>query len=66
MKRLVIIPILTIVCAIKSYSQVDTTKGIQFVHNLSWQEILQKARAENKYVFVDCYATWCGPCKMDG
>ena len=63
MKRLVIIPILTIVCAIKSYSQVDTTKGIQFVHNLSWQEILQKARAENKYVFVDCYATWCGPCK---
>jgi len=39
-------------------------RGIQFVHNLSWREILQKAKAENKYVFVDCYATWCGPCKI--
>ena len=41
----------------------DTTKGIHFVNGLSWQEVLQKAKAENKYIFVDCYATWCGPCK---
>ncbi len=19
--------------------------------------------SENKYIFIDCYATWCGPCK---
>jgi thiol-disulfide isomerase/thioredoxin len=38
-------------------------KGVHFVHHVSWQEILQEARAENKYIFVDCYATWCGPCK---
>lgn len=39
-------------------------KGVRFEEKLSWQEIKDKARQENKYVFVDCYATWCGPCKM--
>ena len=28
------------------------------------QEALEKAQAENKAVFVDCYTSWCGPCKM--
>jgi len=37
--------------------------GIRFEGNLSWQEIKAKAKAENKFIFVDCYATWCGPCK---
>jgi len=64
MKRLLIISILLIAGIAKGYSQTDTTKGISFEHNLSWQEILQKAKKENKYVFMDCYATWCGPCKM--
>jgi len=36
--------------------------GIQFL-NLSWDEALQKAQAENKLIFVDFYAEWCGRCK---
>lgn len=39
-------------------------KGIHFEHNYSWQSILAKAKAENKYIFVDCFTTWCGPCKF--
>ena len=23
-----------------------------------------KAKSENKLIFLDCYTTWCGPCKM--
>jgi thioredoxin-related protein len=38
-------------------------QGMVFEHHLGWQEILQKAKSENKYIFVDCYASWCGPCK---
>ncbi len=39
-------------------------KGMYFEHNSSWEKVLAKAKAENKYIFVDCYTTWCGPCKM--
>lgn len=38
-------------------------KGIEFFHG-TWKEALEKAKAENKTIFVDIYATWCGPCKM--
>lgn len=38
-------------------------KGIKFEHNIGWDQILAKAKKENKYIFVDCYTTWCGPCK---
>jgi len=64
MKRLLIIPILMIAGIVKGYSQTDTTKGVAFEHGLNWQGILQKAKMENKFVFVDCYASWCGPCKI--
>ncbi|PWS30512.1 thioredoxin family protein [Pedobacter paludis] len=39
-------------------------KGIHFEHGLTWEQVKAKAKAENKLIFIDCYATWCGPCKM--
>ncbi len=41
----------------------NTTSGIQFQHT-SWKEIVKKAKAEKKLIFMDAYTTWCGPCKM--
>ena len=38
--------------------------GIQWTDGLSWDQVKAKAKQENKYIFLDCYATWCGPCKM--
>jgi len=37
--------------------------GIKWTTGLSWEQIKQKAKTENKYIFLDVYATWCGPCK---
>jgi thioredoxin-related protein len=38
-------------------------KGIKWETTLSWDQVRQKAQKENKYIFLDCFATWCGPCK---
>jgi len=37
-------------------------QGIDFFHG-SWAEALEKAKSEQKLIFVDAYAVWCGPCK---
>ncbi len=35
---------------------------INFEH-AAWSEILAKAKAEHKPIFMDAYTSWCGPCK---
>ena len=37
--------------------------GIEFNRDKSFQEVLDMAKAQNKLVFMDCYTSWCGPCK---
>lgn len=37
-------------------------QGIDFFHG-SWAEAKEKAKAEQKLIFVDAFASWCGPCK---
>jgi thioredoxin-related protein len=38
-------------------------QGIQFEHGLTWKQVQAKAKAENKYIFMDAFTTWCGPCR---
>lgn len=44
-------------------TEVESKDGMKFEHG-SWTEILAKAKAENKYIIMDCFTTWCGPCKF--
>ena len=38
------------------------TRSVEFEHT-KWKKVLKKAKKENKLIFVDCYTSWCGPCK---
>ncbi len=36
--------------------------GIEFFQG-TWSEALKKAKEQSRPIFVDAYASWCGPCK---
>lgn len=59
MKKLSILLLLILPFLVKAQD-----KGIHFEHGLTWEQVKAKAKAENKLIFIDCFATWCGPCKM--
>jgi thioredoxin 1 len=40
-----------------------STGGIEFFQG-NFKAAKAKAKAENKLIFMDAYASWCGPCKM--
>ena len=50
---------ISIFCAIVISAQ----ESIQF-QDLPYKDIIAKAKKEKKLVFIDAYASWCGPCKM--
>lgn len=59
MKKAIILFFFVLCIGNFAYTQGD---GINF-ENAPWAEILQKAAAENKIIFVNAYTDWCGPCK---
>lgn len=52
--------ILSLLLSISNYIH---AQGIEF-HSGTFEEALEKARIEEKPIFVDAYAVWCGPCKQ--
>ena len=47
----------------KSFKK-SSKRGIKTFLDISFAGALKAAKAENKTVFMDCYTSWCGPCKM--
>ena len=54
--------IFTLVISISVSEGYSQNRNIVFVDS-SWQEIMAIAKKENKIIFLDAYASWCGPCK---
>jgi thioredoxin-related protein len=59
MKRFTVLIVL-LACFLNGSSQ---DSGVHFVQNMSWGEVKVKAKKENKFIFMDCFTTWCGPCR---
>ena len=56
MKYLLIVGVL-----MTSWTVQAQDRSIRFEEG-SYQEVLAKAKKENKLLFIDCYTSWCGPC----
>ncbi|MCZ4695584.1 DUF255 domain-containing protein [Ancylomarina euxinus] len=54
----IIISLTLIICTCSAFSQ-----GIKF-EKCSFKEALVLANENNKFLFIDCYTQWCGPCKV--
>lgn len=61
MKRLILF---TLLMAAVLMSTVAQNRGINFEQTKEWKKIVKKAKKEKKLIFMDCYTSWCGPCKM--
>lgn len=70
MRRNIVFTVIAAIIAVAVYAinnpkvdfKRDTIDGVQF-HKGTWGEALALAKKENKLIFLDIYATWCGPCK---
>jgi thiol-disulfide isomerase/thioredoxin len=60
---------LTVAAQNTPVSEVKTPKLLTSYENVhffkgTFKEALKKAAAEKKWIFIDVYTDWCGPCKM--
>jgi thiol-disulfide isomerase/thioredoxin len=58
MKKLILL-----FCGFIPWALSAQTEGINFLSDSTLQSALAKAKKANKLLFVDCYTSWCGPCK---
>ena len=55
--------IVLVVCIlIAAFSHLEAQE-VRF-QNLPFSEVLELAKEQNKMIFVDCYTSWCGPCRF--
>ncbi len=45
-------------------SLTGSAQGVNFDQEHSWEDIKRRASAENKYILLDCFASWCAPCQQ--
>lgn len=58
--------LLSLLCLLPLVGNAQAPKsdeGLQFLDNPSWASVLKQAAEQDKLIFIDCYTTWCGPCR---
>lgn len=60
MKKNILLTLLAITMVMNVAAQ---NRSINFEQTKEWKKIIKKAKKAKKLIFVDCYTSWCGPCK---
>jgi len=61
MKKLILFALLIVTTMMNVVAQ---NRSINFEQTKEWKKIIKKAKKEKKLIFLDCYTSWCGPCKL--
>lgn len=61
MKQIVLFIVVLFVVSMNTMAQ---NRSINFEQVKEWKKIIKKAKKEKKLIFLDCYTSWCGPCKL--
>jgi len=61
MKQLILVFLLTAEITLGANAQ---NRSIVFENTTVWNKIVKTAKKEKKLIFVDCYTSWCAPCKV--
>ena len=64
MKKTFLACILAIVSACISTISAQENEGVAFLEGKTFAEAVEVAKESGKKIFLDCYTSWCGPCKM--
>ena len=64
MKKTLFACFVAIAGACFSHLSAQGNEGVVFLEGKTFAEAVDLARESGKKVFLDCYTSWCGPCKM--
>lgn len=64
MKRTFLACVIALACTLISDLKAQNNEGVVFLENKTFAEAVETAKESGKKIFLDCYTTWCGPCKM--
>lgn len=62
MKIFNLVIVFHLIAAVSAAAQTARSAGIQFWEG-DWASALAKSSEDGKLIFLDVYASWCGPCK---
>ena len=64
MRKTLLTCIITIMSAFMSNINAQDYEGVVFLEGKTFAEAVEVAKTSGKKIFLDCYTSWCGPCKM--
>ena len=64
MKGKLLLLLAAVCCCFGGLRAQEAEGGVKFVEGKTFNEALALARESGKMLFVDCYTSWCGPCRM--